>query len=242
MSQPATVPRYYQNGAALLLMIVLLGLGAATLIMKNVRPLDDSARQLRTALQIAEAKEALIGYAMTHGRLPRPAISAEDGREMPATCSQDRCTGLLPWVTLGITGGDAWGKMLRYSVSVGFAQRIVPSKAMADKRILTRDNSGEAYYVVGNERCDMGIRCAPAVIYSNGKDNFGISTTGTQLRNGSISNIDEQQNDSSSDRFFARRKETRSQVDGGEFDDIVAWIPLQLLYRRLEVSGAINNN
>ncbi|NYE62171.1 type II secretory pathway pseudopilin PulG [Duganella sp. 1224] len=240
MSTPSPLPLRRQRGAALLLLLVVLGLGASALLISSFSPGNDSARQQRSAAQVAEAREALLGFAMVHGRLPRPAISAQDGREQPDPCSDDGCTGYLPWVTLGVSGSDAWGKLLRYSVSPGFARRIVPNQAVAEKRILGRDGQGQPYYVVGGERCDVGTLCATAVIFSSGKNNLGTSELGVPQANNAEGNLDEQHNDRATLDFFARPLETRPQAPGGEFDDIIAWIPLQLLDRKLEASGVLN--
>lgn len=242
MTTPPSVRLHRQRGAALLLLLMVAGLAMSSLLISSYRADNDASRQRRSALQVAEAKEALLGYAMTHGRLPRPAISAEDGREMPAPCSQDSCSGILPWVTLGVHGSDAWGKLLRYSVSPDFTRRILTGGAVADRRILGRDSAGEIYFIVGSERCDRNSRCAPAVVFSSGKNNLGISAIGMPLANGALNNRDEQQNDSDVRDFFARRRELRTQVPGGEFDDIVAWVPLQTLFRRIEASGASGSN
>lgn len=239
---PPSARLHRQRGAALLLLLVVAGLAVSSLLITSYRADNDASRQRRSALQVAEAKEALLGYALAHGRLPRPATSAEDGREMPSPCIQDSCSGILPWVTLGVNGTDAWGKLLRYSVSPDFARRILPGDAVADRRILRRDSAGEIYFLIGSDRCDRNSRCAPAVVFSSGKNNLGISTLGMPLANGAVNNQDEQQNDSDTRDFFARRLEHRTQVPGGEFDDIVAWVPLQTLFRRIEASGAPDSN
>lgn len=229
-----------QRGAALLLLIMMLGLGVSVGLM-TLRPSDDSLRQRQSAQLLAEAKEALLGFAMTHGRLPRPAISAQDGREMEGPCDRESCTGILPWVTLGVTGNDSWGKLLRYSVSPSFAaRRINPAQAIADKKIVSRGEDGELFYLVGGERCTVQTRCSPAVVFSSGKNNLGTSAQGIPLANGTINNIDEEQNNIDTTTYVSRPLETRSQGPGGEFDDIVTWIPIQTFYRRIEISGILN--
>ncbi|RZT04580.1 hypothetical protein SAMN05216319_3633 [Duganella sp. CF402] len=229
-----------QRGAALLLLILMLGLGVSVALM-STRPGDDSVRQRQSMQLVAEAREALLGFAMTHGRLPRPAISAQDGREMTTPCNRDSCTGFLPWVTLGVVGSDSWGKLLRYSVSPSFAaQRIDPTQARADKKIASRREDGELYYLVGDDSCSVQARCAPAVVFSSGKNNLGTSAQGIPLANGTINNVDEEQNNGDTTAYIARRLETRSQAPGGEFDDIVTWVPVQTFYRRIEISGVLD--
>eukprot|EP01030_Chromulinospumella_sphaerica_P009281 gene9281-9092_t len=178
---------------------------------------------------------------MTHGRLPRPAISAQDGREMEGPCDSESCTGILPWVTLGITGSDSWGKLLRYSVSPSFAaRRIDPGQAVPDKRIASRKGDGQLYYLVGDDRCTVQARCSPAVIFSSGKNNLGTRAQGIPLANGTINNVDEEQNNTDTTTFVSRPLETSTQGAGGEFDDIITWIPIQTFYRKIEISGILN--
>lgn len=234
-------PTLRQQGAALLLLVAVLGMGASFLLIGAFsQQRDEAARVLNTSAALTRAKEALIGYAILYGRLPRPAVSATDGHEMSESCAAQACTGYLPWVTLGVDGTDVWGKVLRYSVSPAFTQApIRPASAIADKKIVGRDSVGAQYYLVGEERCGMSSRCTPAVVYSNGKNNFGTSVGGQQLANAALGNVDEQQNASDSTVFISRRRETDQRAAGGEFDDQLVWIPLQILYRRMEAADAL---
>ncbi|MTV40529.1 hypothetical protein [Duganella radicis] len=225
-----------QRGAALLLLMALGGLGAALLLMSAFQPgSGERANEQQTYKRLAEAREALIGYAAQHGRLPRPATSALDGRERPQQCdSGASCTGFIPWVTLGIEGADSWGKMLRYSVTPAFT--VIPIQAMfvgGDKIIVTRDNKGQPFYRVGREGCALFVQCPPAVIFSSGKSNPGVSVYGTALLNPSSTNLDERQNDTATNKFMSRARNTDPALPGGEFDDLVTFVPTQLLYARM---------
>jgi prepilin-type N-terminal cleavage/methylation domain-containing protein len=72
----------------------------------------------QTQKQLDELREALLGFAIVNGRLPRPATSEADGKERAAACADAReCTGYVPWVTLGLPKADLWGKLLGYSVA-----------------------------------------------------------------------------------------------------------------------------
>ena len=130
-----------QRGAALLLLVAVLGLGAASLLMSAFsRNGAEAARQQRTLAILAQARDALTGFAATNGRLPRPASSATDGRERPAECASDAdCSGFLPWVALGVPGLDAWGKVLRYSVTPEMSRAPIASvSAVANRVVLQR--------------------------------------------------------------------------------------------------------
>lgn len=231
-----------QRGAALLILVATLGLGASALLIKSFSNGRQAAiREQTTATSLAVAKEALLGYAIANGRLPRPAASATDGHEMSGPCgSENSCTGYLPWVTLGVAGSDSWGKLLRYSVSPAFTRAPVrPASAVADKKVLGRDAGGAVFFLVGQDGCDINSRCAPAVIFSNGKNNLGTSIQGMALANAGVNNQDEQRNAGATGEFFYRKRESDQTAPGGEFDDMLVWIPLQLLYRKMEAAGAL---
>jgi type II secretory pathway pseudopilin PulG len=224
-----------QHGAVLLLLLVVLGLGGATMLISAFGKVNlESARQQRTAEALAEARDALIGYAAARGRLPRPATSALDGRESGQNCTSDAaCSGFLPWVTLGVTGSDAWGKLLRYSVTPDYTQiRPAPTALFGSKVVLSRAADGTLFTLTGRGGCGLGL-CAPAVLWSNGRHNLGTGVSGAALANASDTNVDEQDNDSASTRFMRRPVTDNSALAGGEFDDIVIWIGRDVLLTRM---------
>jgi hypothetical protein len=195
----------------------------------------EALREQRTLARLAQASEALVGYAATNGRLPRPAVSALDGRERAEPCTdEESCTGFLPWTTLGVDGADSWGKVLRYSVTPRYTvlpiQRI---STVATKRVLTRSGQGRLQYLVGQDECTLAAQCAPAVVFSQGRDNVGTSVAGLRLANAVINNRDELMNDEGSVEFFQRARSEESAAPGGPFDDMLIAVPLELLYERM---------
>jgi len=137
-------PPRHQHGAALMVMLVILILGAATIF---VSALNSSAipiaRDKVTADALAKAKEALIGYAVKvqidnslcvaagnncsrPGDLPCPDTN-NDGTAGSSCGSADGSTGQisrlgrLPWKTLGLPDlRDGSGERLWYAVSNNF--------------------------------------------------------------------------------------------------------------------------
>jgi len=99
-------PGTRQRGAALLLLLVVGSVAAASLLISAFsRSNVEQVRERRTIAALGRATDALVGFAATHGRLPRPAISAIDGRERAEPCSgEEDCSGFLPWVDLGVDG------------------------------------------------------------------------------------------------------------------------------------------
>ena len=231
-----------QRGAALLLLVAVLGLGAASLLISAFgRDTGEARRQERTLATLAQARDALLGFAVTHGRLPRPAASALDGRERAADCASDAdCSGFLPWVALGVAGADAWGKLLRYSVTPEMARApVVPFSAVANRVVMARGGDGAYTYVAGQALCDVSAQCLPVVLFSQGKGNFGTAASGVPQSNTARGNLDEAANDGASRSIISRPATASDAVPGGAFDDMVAWITLPTLYQRMRAARSL---
>jgi hypothetical protein len=233
----AALPRR-QRGAALLLLLLVLGLGASSLLMSLFSPPSGELRpQALTRESLAQAREALLGYAVAHRRLPRPALSATDGRENPRPCASDAdCTGFLPWITLGLVPGDGWNKLLRYSVSRDFANGNLDAPVEADKTVFDRHPDGTVFYRVGTANCRVDDRCAPAVIYSSGK-HLGVSVDGIAQLSGVTDNLDEQANEAAVREFMARAASGEPHGIGGSFSNVVSWVPLPLIRNRVRATA-----
>jgi type II secretory pathway pseudopilin PulG len=121
-----------QRGAALFIMLVLLVVGiAAVLISSLTSSRVNTARQEKTAAALAQAKEALIGYAITygdthvlppqvHGYLPCPDTSSGSEGVAASSCNSQGISaiGRLPWATLDLSAlRDGDGECLWYVVS-----------------------------------------------------------------------------------------------------------------------------
>ena len=231
-----------QRGAALLLLLAVASIGfAAVLIGAFGRSGVEQLREQRTLARLAQASDALIGYAALNGRLPRPAMSATDGRESLEPCADEgACSGFLPWVTLGVAGEDSWGKRLRYSVTPAYTRApILRIVTYGTKQVLTRDGNGALRYVVGQDPCVQAAPCAPAVIYSQGRANLGTSVAGLAQANGTAGNIDEIDNDTATTAFVQRPASVEARVPGGPFDDLVVALPLATLYERMTAARTL---
>jgi hypothetical protein len=210
-----------QRGAVLLALLAVAALGAAFLFVSGRTGAQaNAAREQRTVAAIANAREALVGFALVHGRLPRPAASASDGREGTLACSSDAaCTGVLPWLALGIEGSDSWGQPLRYSVTPQYTEApVLRISAVGSKTVLTRDSAGKFSYLAGSPTCTLASPCPVAVIFSSGRDTLGP---------------DEAANAAATMHFMRRPREE------GAFDDLLAWIDADSLYRLMDKAGVL---
>jgi type II secretory pathway pseudopilin PulG len=231
-----------QRGQALLLLVAVMGLGGASVFLAAFgKPNLEAARERQTLSRMRDAREALIGFATAHGRLPRPAISVTNGYERTTPCeSEAACTGFLPWATLGVSGTDAWGKLLRYSVTPVFTQApLQRTSAFGTKTILTRLGDGTITYIAGNPDCSIGSPCMPVVLHSAGRNNFGVSVTGALLANGASGNIDEAANFAAVRHFMRRAASSNEAAPGGVFDDLVDYVDPQVLYIQMTKANAL---
>jgi prepilin-type N-terminal cleavage/methylation domain-containing protein len=212
----------------------------ALLLGSLLYPLNTQVEQRNVAETqriLEEAREALIGYAMIHGRLPRPAASETDGSER-ATCGggnpNDACTGYIPWAVLGTPRIDAWGKLIRYSVTPALANSTFTLSATGNKYVKTRQDATEV-----NVASD-----AAAVLISHGAGNWGYLPVGAGITLGdnSATNVDEDANATNNgqnggEEFWSRPRSENASAPGGEFDDVVVVLPMTIVVNRLISAG-----
>lgn len=224
-------PGTRQQGAALLTLLLIATVAAAAVLLSAFSATGVArAREQRTYALLAQASEALVGFAATHGRLPRPAQAAagKDGRERAAPCVTDAdCTGTLPWLDLGLPADDSWGHRLRYSVTPAFTSApLARTAAIATRRVLSRDANGAPFFVVGQDACSLAAQCAPAVILSRG----GSDTPGSQDETGNLLATAD---------FMQRPRSGEANAPGGAFDDLLVTVPLHTLYERMAAAKTL---
>ncbi|MDD2686112.1 MAG: hypothetical protein PHY62_08135 [Gallionella sp.] len=157
------IGHHHQHGAALMVMLIVLVLGvAATLVGSLNSAALKNDYQKANELALAQAKEALIGYALTYadshlgktfGYLPCPdrdgnAGGSDEGSS--STCSGTGSDiGRLPWRTLHLpTLRDGNGECLWYAVSGSYKNNTTAS--------MNWDNKGQLKMYSGN-----GVEVAP---------------------------------------------------------------------------------
>jgi prepilin-type N-terminal cleavage/methylation domain-containing protein len=215
----------------------------ALLIGGMLMPLSaqqDIRQQQETEKTLSDIRDALMGFAVINGRLPRPATSATDGTERTATCASDAdCTGFIPWAALGSAKLDGWGKLIRYSVTPAYANAPITLATIPNRTVQTRDNNGNVIYLAGGASCTTPSQCVPAVVFSQGKTHWGNTDAGNALPDDSATNVDEDANQNGTTNFFSRTLSASTTAPGGEFDDQVTWVSANVLFNRLVAAGKL---
>jgi prepilin-type N-terminal cleavage/methylation domain-containing protein len=191
------------------------------------------ARRVAETRQIMEeAREAIMGFAMTHQVTGQPYLPCPDtvgdgieNRDAAGICAGEE--GFFPWVTMGTADQDAWGNRLRYRVTAAYAD----------------GSAGFSNADVGNIQVCSSSACTtvdvasnvPVVLISHGPNGRGArSASGNTLAAPSGANELENTNN---DINFVSRVPAPAEAAGGEFDDLVVWISDSLLRSRVCPAG-----
>lgn len=233
---------------AIVMFIVTLLLGGMLLPLsaqQDVRAYGETQKIL------AEARDALLGYAMANDRLPCPASSTSNGVEDPpggGPCNHPY-DGFFPAATLGLapvdTQGylvDGWGaetvNRVRYSITAANASAFTTTSGMKttgmttltpDLQICTT-GTGMATPTPDTASCAANASLATdavAVIYSLGKNaaSSGSGTDETHNPNPQATAI--------ADRAFVGAQQSSS------FDDQLVWLSKSILFNRLVAAGRL---
>jgi prepilin-type N-terminal cleavage/methylation domain-containing protein len=207
---------------------------------------NEEARQ-----QLETANEALLGFAIRHGRLPCPAAPAGSGLESPENggeCSHP-WNGLLPASTLGLNpvdehgyALDPWGNPLHYAISAfklaacgsgpcltnaNGIRNIWNSETPPQPDLRICRSATNKTGLGGTAECAAGnalTKDAVTVVYSlgrNGKQNPASS--------------DEKAN-TDNDRLFISHDIS---LPPEEFDDRITWISANIFYARMMSAGRL---
>lgn len=239
---------------ALLVLAVLAG-GLAVPLAAQL----EQRRYVETRRRLDEAKEALLGFAAAHARLPCPASATSNGEESFAPggdASNGNCAhfydGWLPGAALGLAPldgegfvRDAWGSRanrIRYAVfGGGSAINAVPNA-------LTRADGMQAatlpalaaashYLYICASGADAGASgCGPAANQLTRRAAFVVLSLGANAQSSPRAGSDEARNVSGDPAFVHHEA---SAAPGAEFDDIVDWVPVHLVVNRLLTAGRL---
>ncbi|MFA5529173.1 MAG: prepilin-type N-terminal cleavage/methylation domain-containing protein [Thiohalomonadaceae bacterium] len=161
-----------QHGFSLLeLAVVLVILGL--LLGGLLTPLGTSMEHRRvvvTDTNLALAQEALLGFALVHGRLPCADQDGDGNEDCPLNGE-----GALPWQTLGLTrtrGYDAWGNALRYRPDGAFTGVALADPPHTTDGLRVQEADGTPL-TAGNPNAPV------AVVLALGPDHLGNGENGT---------------------------------------------------------------
>lgn len=204
-----------QNGAALIVMLVIMILGAAAFLLAslNSSALQNSRDRITTDA-LAQAKEALIGYAAKvqisassasnqprPGDLPCPDTNNDGLQESSCgnaagSTGQAARLGRLPWKTLGLPDlRDASGERLWYAVSNNFKYNTRNTTLLNSDTpgtITVRDSAGN---IIHNGCAAFGLPACPTPAAADAAFGTGavaviIAPGGALTRQGSGSSQD----------------------------------------------------
>lgn len=235
----------------------------ALLIGGLLVPLTSQIEQQKireTNKAMEEIKEALIGFAIVNGRLPCPAdpslaTGSAGAGEARGSCASPDNMGVVPWVTLGVTEGDGWGRRFTYRVTESFSDAIASNTVTPPGTCTTLPSlSSFALCSQGNSdvftKASGGVNVAtnlPAVVISHGKNGLGgyQQLTGTQIAN-TDAGADEKENADPDGNFVSRTHtghqpacDDASANPPCEFDDLVTWLSPNILFNRMVAAGRL---
>lgn len=250
---------------AMVLMIIALLLGGLLPVIATQR---EQQRNAETRQQLAEIREAILGFAVVNNRLPCPAqatlaTDAEkagkearkgtscgcqtssgstkkiaDASGTNVACSDTSIVGVIPWATLGISETDAWGRRFSYQVTSDFADGTDGTSEVAANACATSKNvsfkmcsEANLKVLIAASSATTLVDFVPAIAVSHGSDGAGAYTSaGTKLANSTDADEIENANTTNS---FVSHEPTPS------FDDLLVWIPQNLLLSRMVSAGKL---
>lgn len=235
---------------AVVLVIVALMLGGL-LVPISAQIEQRNMAETRKSLEIA--RDALLGYAMAHGRLPCPATAGSNGEEAfdavaPGNAANGICAtffnGLLPAATLGITPTDnsgfaidGWGNNVVNRIRYAVANNTVNAVTNPFTRNNGIRNAKINFIAATNLLFVCTGKPSGATPYSSCTGTtaltrdavFVVYSVGKNAATGGVG-IDEiinpnpQDEATGNDPVFVSHEPQSAGAATGEFDDILTWV------------------
>lgn len=223
--------------AIVLIIVTLLIGGLAMPLSAQIQ----ARRIAETRQTMQEAREAILGYAMTHlavpagkRRLPCPDTDG-DGIENFVGNECKNIFGWLPWVSLGTAPHDAWGNRLSYGTN----------KELAFKSIGFSSSTTLGTPLLGI--CTASTCASPDVaqdiafvVVSHGPNGWGArnlngNTLSAPTGNDELKNLKSLTETTS---IYVSRSPTKPDAGNGEYDDLVTWFSFSQLISRICPAGS----
>jgi hypothetical protein len=209
--------------------------------------------------QLDEAKEALLGFAVSHARLPCPATEGSNGLESFAAggdATNGGCAafydGYLPGATLGLAPLDVEGYVrdpwatprnrLRYAVYGagaavnGITNPLTRANGLQDATLAGLAAAPRFLMICSTGREASASDCGPAGNQLTRRAAFLLLSLGPNAPATPATSSDEARNLAGNPVFVYRDP---SDAPGNEFDDLVQWVPVHLVVNRLLVAGRL---
>ena len=185
-----------------------------------------------------------------------------------SACTSANNFGVVPWATLGVSETDVWGRRFGYKVSSVFSDAItqntwnttVPAtqSPTCTAPVPTPTTSSFAMCSLGGitvttptaaNKTGTTVANLPVVVISYGKNGYGAYTSGgTKYTSPPAANVDETANATATSWIFYSREQSPqssscSDTAAGspfcEFDDLVAYIPANVLVTKMVSAGKL---
>jgi prepilin-type N-terminal cleavage/methylation domain-containing protein len=204
--------------------------------------------------QLDEWRDTLLGFAVSHGRLPCPATEASAGEEAFAAggdASNGLCAdfhaGFLPAAALGLapldTQGfarDPWGtpaNRVRYAVHAGsvngVARALTRANGMQQATLAALGEAPSWLFVCASGGTAGASGCGPAGNQLTRRAAFVLLSLGPNASNPPAAGSDEARNTDGDASFVSHE----AHADG--FDDIVHWASIHLVAHRMLAAGRL---
>lgn len=221
-------------------------------LLGPLQQLRTHQRQQDTRAALAAIRQSLLGYAMSHGRLPCPADPALADNHAQAGLAQpdtgmpcQRQAGVLPWKTLGTPALDAWGRRYSYVVAARYSQLI--SQLAYPQASSAAELAESAWYVhltaSATPPAAVQQTRVAALVLSHGANGYGgWDALGQALPAGSASH-GEQLNAITATRDLGSNDAPKPfygpAPPGVDSDDLLETIPAPLLLHALVSAGRL---
>lgn len=207
------------------IVLIIVGL----LLTAFLTPLGTQLQQNRVneaSNDLAEIKEALLGFALVNLSLPCPDTTG-DGIADTCVLPINNVTstgGNVPWVTLGTKPIDPWNRRYQYRVNNAFTVPLT---------LATSATSGQLQVCTEFTCGASEANSVPAVIYSSGANGAVQPPIGAdELENTVVAGA-------KFNGVFVNHVFAPVGAVNGEFDDIVDWISANVLLGRLVAAGQL---
>ena len=241
--------------AIVLIVITLLVAGLLVPLTAQIqlRQISDTQKTLE------QAREALIGFAISQGRLPCPAAPGTNGKENPINGGDcpNALNGFLPAITLGITPTDnqgylmdAWGNRIRYAVDkttindplgIPINSPFTSTNGMKTVTManIVKPSSGSFLNIcsssTGITANDCGVNPGTTTI----ADKIPAVIYSLGKNGATATTMADELANTDGDRIFVSHETTTDPVTKREFDDLVVWVSLNTLFNRMVTAGQL---